>query len=204
MSDLSSSHRRQSGRLRRWGWRSLVIGLSAGCVVLSFGGWGATSGRVGLTAPSRRGLAGLVDHSAGAPINQLGGHQLFVEARAPRAILGSQQKTARRRSRSIRVLSGETMQRFDVAEPAGVIRLLRVSVPHGTHAELTGAISRVAGVTISTAHSAIPSESCHRRGPVDICTEAVEACPMPAATWHFWLRKLDGPAGEIRLEFLIA
>jgi DNA-binding beta-propeller fold protein YncE len=85
-----------------------------------------------------------------------------------------------------------------------MIRLLRVTVPHGTRADLTGVIPHLAGVGISTPRSTAPSETCGRRGAVDVCTQAEEACPMPAATWRFRLRKLAGPAGEVKLEFVVA
>jgi hypothetical protein len=86
-----------------------------------------------------------------------------------------------------------------------VIRLLRVVVPHGTRARLTGVIPQLASVFITTpAHPrGDPSEACRRRGVVDVCTQGEEACPMPPATWHFRLHKFTRPAGEIRLEFRV-
>jgi hypothetical protein len=95
------------------------------------------------------------------------------------------------------------VKQLDVSEPAGVIRRLRITVPHGTRANLTGVIPGVAGVAIATPRTADASETCQRRGAFDVCTQAEEACPMPAATWHFRLRKFAGPAGEVRLEFVV-
>jgi hypothetical protein len=96
------------------------------------------------------------------------------------------------------------VRRFDVSEPAGAIQLLRVTVPHGTRARITGTIPQVAGVSISTPRQrSDPSESCRRGGGTNLCTQSEEACPMPPATWHFRLHKLSGPAGVIRLEFLV-
>lgn len=109
----------------------------------------------------------------------------------------------RRQSRSVRVGPGETIKRFDLSEPAGVIRLLRIVVPRGTRADMTGVIPQVAGVSISTPSSTIGSETCRRSGEVDVCTQSEEACPMPAAIWHFQLHKLAGPAGVVRLEFVV-
>jgi hypothetical protein len=100
-------------------------------------------------------------------------------------------------------MSGETTKRFELSEPAGVIRLLRVVVPHGTRADMTGVIPQLAGISISTPGSTIASETCQRSGAVDVCAQAEEACPMPAATWHFRLHKLAGPAGVVRLEFVV-
>ncbi|HEY3184473.1 MAG TPA: hypothetical protein VGJ77_16650 [Gaiellaceae bacterium] len=45
--------------------------------------------------------------------------------------------------------------------------------------------------------------SCARRGPVDVCEQPEEWCPIPRALWRFVVRKLDGPAGPLRLEFVV-
>lgn len=108
-----------------------------------------------------------------------------VPARTSRPVLATQQRVARPRSRSLQVGSGAALKRFDVSEPAGVIRLLRVTVPHGTRAKLTGAIPQVAGVAISTPQGTVPSETCQRRGAADICTQAEQACPMPGRDLAF-------------------
>ncbi len=99
---------------------------------------------------------------------------------------------------------GPTGERFHVSRPAGVIRLLRVTVPHGTRANITGVIPGVAAISISAPQSSLASEDCQRRGAVDVCTEAEPACPMPAARWQFRLDKLAGPAGQVRLDFVVA
>ncbi len=174
------------GSVRNRRWRALVAGIFGLLVLLTFGAWGA-AGRRGVPArPSSRLLAPVAGQTVAAP-----------------GVTAGQPLVARSRSRSIQVVSGAMVKRFAVSEPAGVIWLLRVIVPHGTRAKLTGAIPRVAGVAISTPRSTVPSETCQRRGVVDVCTQAEEACPMPAATWQFRLHKLAGPAGEIRLEFLV-
>lgn len=110
----------------------------------------------------------------------------------------------RLRTRTIHVKAGATPKRFELSAPSGAIRLFRVTVPHGTRATLTGTIPSVAGIGISAPSPRDDSgNTCRRHGAVDVCTQAEEACPMPAATWHFRLHKLAGPAGEIRLDFLI-
>jgi len=96
------------------------------------------------------------------------------------------------------------VKRLHVSEPAGVIRLLRITVPNGTRADITGVIPGVAAIGISTPQRFIPSETCQRRGGVDVCTQAEQACPMPAATWQFRIDKLAGPAGQVRLDFVVA
>jgi hypothetical protein len=77
-------------------------------------------------------------------------------------------------------------------------------MPAGARVNVIGVIPGVAGVSISTpAARNDPAESCERRGAVVVCTQSEEACPMPAATWRFQLRKLAGPAGWIRLSFVV-
>ena len=105
--------------------------------------------------------------------------------------------TARAASRTIQVDVGAARRRFLVSQPEGVILLVRLTVPHGVHATVTGSIPGLASVMVSTDDKA----SCQRRGAVDVCAPAYEWCPMPAAAWRFELRKLAGPAGEIRLDF---
>jgi hypothetical protein len=108
-----------------------------------------------------------------------------------------------RQSRLLQVASGETIKRLHLTEPAGVVRLLRITVPLGTRATLTGVIPNLAAVGISTPGTAVASETCERRRASEVCTQAEEACPMPAATWRFRLWKLAGPAGEVAIDFVI-
>jgi hypothetical protein len=88
---------------------------------------------------------------------------------------------------------------FLASEPLGVILLLRLTVPHGMHATATGRIPHLAGVMVSTDRRS----TCRRRGPVDVCTQPEEWCPMPAAAWRFVLEKKSGPPGDVRLDFVI-
>jgi hypothetical protein len=92
-----------------------------------------------------------------------------------------------------------TRVRFLMSEPAGVILLLRLTVPHGSRVSVTGRIPRLAGVAISTDGMA----KCRRHGAVDVCTQPAEWCPIPAAAWRFVLRKLAGPPGWVRIDFVI-
>lgn len=95
--------------------------------------------------------------------------------------------------------SGPRRVSFLMSETAGVILLLRLTVPHGSRVNVTGRIPHVAGVGISTDGRS----KCRRRGAVDVCTQPEEWCPMPAAAWRFVLRKLAGPRGEVRVDFVI-
>jgi len=45
--------------------------------------------------------------------------------------------------------------------------------------------------------------TCRRVGSFDVCTQQEEWCPMPRATWHVHLVKLDGPAGTVRFDFVV-
>lgn len=91
-----------------------------------------------------------------------------------------------------------------VSRPAGVIRLLRVVAPAGTRVRVTGVIPGLAGVSVSLPRGRFANaESCtHRDGSV-VCLQGEEACPMPAAAWHFRVRKFSGPAGGIRIDFMV-
>lgn len=98
----------------------------------------------------------------------------------------------------VALAAGAVERRIAVARPSGVILRFRVTVPHGARVVVEGRIPRVAGVRLSTA-----AASCARRGPVDVCEQPGEWCPMPRALWRFVVRKLDGPAGPLRLEFVV-
>lgn len=100
--------------------------------------------------------------------------------------------------------AGASVNRVVVSEPAGVIRLLGVIAPAGTRARVTGVISGLAGVSISLPRARVDNaESCTRHGSAVACIQGEEACPMPAANWHFRVRKLEGPAGRIRIDFVV-
>jgi hypothetical protein len=48
------------------------------------------------------------------------------------------------------------------------------------------------------------AKACQHVGKRDVCTEQFEACPMPAAAWHFRLRKLAGPGGKILVDLVVS
>jgi hypothetical protein len=103
----------------------------------------------------------------------------------------------------ISVRAGATVKQFKISERAGAIRLLRVTVPQRTRLNITGQIPHLAIVGISTPQSTASAETCRQRDEDEICTQPMQQCPMPAATWHFRLQKLAGPSGDIRLEFTV-
>ena len=52
---------------------------------------------------------------------------------------------------------------------------------------------RVGRVSISLPRARVDNaESCTRHGSAVACIQGEEACPMPAANWHFRVRKLEG------------
>lgn len=95
-----------------------------------------------------------------------------------------------------------SVRHFVLTEPAGTIKLLRLIVPHGDRARLTGNIPGIAEITISTTAHA-PNPVCEPSSTATICSEQEEQCPMPAATWRFRLQQSEGPGGTIRVEFKV-
>jgi hypothetical protein len=92
-------------------------------------------------------------------------------------------------------------------EPSGVVLLARISAPRGVRAsvELTNADYAGPGVADITVASTPTrwSTSCRLHGGVNVCTEAVEWCPMIAATWRLHVTKQSGPAAPIRVDFVV-
>jgi len=95
---------------------------------------------------------------------------------------------------------GRAEASFRLHKPDGVILLFRATVPHGAKVRVDGRIPGVAGVRLNTAWSAL---SCRRRGASDVCVQQEEWCPMPEATWHFRVIKTSGPAGAVRIDFVV-
>ncbi len=82
----------------------------------------------------------------------------------------------------------------------GVILLFRATVPHRAKVRVDGRIPGVTGVRLNTAW---PDLSCRTRGGSDVCVQQEEWCPMPEATWRFRVIKTSGPAGPIRVDFVV-
>jgi hypothetical protein len=98
---------------------------------------------------------------------------------------------------------GRTEDVFRMDRPYGVILLFRVTVPLGANVRVDGRIPRVAGVSLDTTAQQSPAFLCHRRGLRNVCVQREEWCPMPDATWHFRVVKTGGPAGQIRVDFVV-
>lgn len=108
-------------------------------------------------------------------------------------------------SRTFVVSAGRAERRFTMREGAGLIRLTRITVPHGARAFVYASIPHVAGVRFSTPRAhADPALACHSKGGYDVCTQRQGWCPMPAAVWQMHLVKSSGPGGRIRVDFVVA
>jgi hypothetical protein len=114
------------------------------------------------------------------------------------------QGAVRSDSTIVPVPSGASVSRVEIPEGTGVIQLFRVVAPAGIRVRVTGVIPGLAGVnTVIRSVRRDDAETCARHGRSVVCTQAGEACPMPAATWEFLVRKIAGPAGRIRIDFVV-
>lgn len=105
---------------------------------------------------------------------------------------------------SVHTRPGGGDAKANISEPAGVIRLFRVTAPVGTHVRVSSTIGGIAGVSTSIpALRDDPSDTCTQRDGRVACTQAEEWCPMPAASWRIRVRKYSGPAGWIRITFAV-
>lgn len=107
-------------------------------------------------------------------------------------------------ARTFELGPGRDERRFTLRERSGVILLSRLTVPHGVRARVDATIPGVAGTGFSTRRPNDPALVCRRRGSFDVCTQQQEWCPMPAAIWRLRLVKESGPAGPVRVDFVIA
>jgi hypothetical protein len=109
----------------------------------------------------------------------------------------------------VRLEPGRAQSTAWIREPSGVILLAQISAPRGVRAavELTNADVAgpgVADITVATAPTRRdPSLSCRLHGGVNVCTQAIEWCPMTAATWRLHVTKQSGPAAQVRVDFIV-
>ena len=105
---------------------------------------------------------------------------------------------------SFRSARGHSAVSFTMHERSGIILLAQISVPRGVRAIVNATNPYGGTATITTAadrHNT--SLSCHTRGSANVCTQAYEACPLIEATWQFHVVKLSGPAGPVRVDFIV-
>src|SRR2546423_8042052 len=90
---------------------------------------------------------------------------------------------------------------FRMHEPAGPIRLYRISAPRGTKLRAYAQLPRTT-VPLRIATGPIgPGSACVELRSRISCTVGEEGCPMPEGTWHFRVEKLSGPAGDVVVSF---
>ncbi len=103
---------------------------------------------------------------------------------------------------AIRLGGGRASMTVRLREPAGAIRLYRLSAPRG--ARIAGSV-QLPGITVPLVIGTNATEFTRcRSGAVRVvCAVGEEACPMPAGVWRLRLRKLAGPAGRVTLWFRV-
>lgn len=100
--------------------------------------------------------------------------------------------------------AGKATRTFTLSERSGVILRNQLTVRQGVRAYVEARIPGVTGVEVwSWASRNRPSASCRQDGAFEVCAQGEEWCPMPQATWHFRLVKVEGPAGPVRFDFLV-
>lgn len=107
-------------------------------------------------------------------------------------------------TRTFVLRAGRAERSFTLRERGGVILLSRLTVPRGVRAYVDATIPHVAGTRFSTARPNDPALVCRYRGSQEVCTQAQEWCPMPAARWRLRLVKQSGPAGTVRVDYVVA
>lgn len=107
-------------------------------------------------------------------------------------------------TRTFNLGSGHADRRFTLREHSGVILLARLTVRRGVRAYVDATIPHLAGTRFSTPRPNDPALSCKTRGPDEMCTQSEEWCPMPTALWRLHLVKLSGPAGPVRVDYVVA
>ena len=107
-------------------------------------------------------------------------------------------------TRTFNLGSGRADRRFTLREHSGVIVLSRLTVRRGVSTYVDASIPQIAGTRFSTPGRDDPALVCKERGPEEVCTQSQEWCPMPAAVWRLHLVKLSGPAGPVRVDYVVA
>lgn len=123
---------------------------------------------------------------------------------APAVAAGAHRRDPVGGSQSIALPAGASTRRLQFDEPAGTVRLFRIVAGAGTRLKVSGVLRGLAGVSAAIpARRDDPAETCHRQGRSVSCIQGEEACPLPPATWLFRVRKAAGPAGRIRIVFVV-
>jgi hypothetical protein len=108
-------------------------------------------------------------------------------------------------SRWFRLPAGPTSRTFTMRRPHGIVRLARITTTRGIQASVEATAGPLMAVSLNNDRRRDdPARTCRRNGDVEVCTQAIEGCPAPAAVWSVHLEKLGGPAGLVRFEFVIS
>jgi hypothetical protein len=100
---------------------------------------------------------------------------------------------------------GPAIRTFKMRRPEGIVRLTRITTTAGIRASVEATIHGLIAVNVSSDTGRFdPARTCRRRDALQICTQAQEGCPAPAALWSVTLRKFDGPAGLVRFDFVVS
>jgi hypothetical protein len=99
--------------------------------------------------------------------------------------------------------AGRAERRFVLHEHSGVILLSRLTVPVGVRAFVDATIPHLAGTRFSSVRGNDPALACRRDGSFAVCTQSQEWCPMPSAVWRLHLVKRSGPAGRVRIDYVV-
>lgn len=106
-------------------------------------------------------------------------------------------------TRTFLLAAGRAQRRFELHERSGVILLSRLAVPVGVRAYVDATIPHLAGTRFSTARAHDPALTCRRKSNFSVCTQSQEWCPMPSAVWRLHLVKQSGPAGRVRIDYVV-
>jgi hypothetical protein len=108
-------------------------------------------------------------------------------------------------SRWFRLPAGPTSRTFTMRRPYGIVRLARITTTRGIRASVEATAGQLMAVSLNNDPKRDdPARTCRRDGDAELCTQATEGCPAPAAVWRVRLEKLGGPAGLVRFEFVVS
>jgi hypothetical protein len=117
----------------------------------------------------------------------------------------SAREGATKTGRWFQLEAGHAIRTFKMRRPEGIVRLTRITTTSGIRASVEATAQGVIAVSVSSDTRRFdPARTCRRQGGLQICTQAQEGCPAPAAVWDVTLRKFGGPAGLVRFDFAVS
>lgn len=104
---------------------------------------------------------------------------------------------------TIRLGRGRAAARGRIREPAGAVRVYRISAPAGVRAAAWVRLPHLT-VPLEIATPPVqPASDCRRTAARVVCSTGEEACPMPAGVWRVVIHKRAGPPGAITLRLVV-